>query len=112
MTVQELIARFPEVPKDLHHEPVLAILAEACGDVLRVAQKPSACSTQHDPHNHYYLKLIGPMSIYGYGLSSRDEVVAELQALLDRYTANPAGFAASLLSPDVAHKEVKGPGCR
>lgn len=112
MTVQELIARFPDIPKGLHQEPLLAQLAEVCGDLFRMAQKPSACSTQHDPRNHYYLKLIGPMSIHGYGLSTREEVLAELQALLDQYTANPTGFAANLLSADTADKEVKGPGCR
>lgn len=111
MTVHELIARFPEIPADLHDEPLLARLAEAWGDLLRVARKPSACSTQHDAGNWYYLKLIGPMSIYGYGLTPRAELLAELHDLLARSHADPAGFAASLLSPETAGKEVKGPGC-
>ena len=111
MTVHELTARFPEIPADLHQEPLLAQLAEAWGDLLRVAQKPSACSTQHDPRNQYYLKLIGPMSIYQYGLTTKEEVLAELHDLLARYHADPSGFATSLLSPETAAREVKGPGC-
>ncbi len=27
MTVQELVARFPEIPKDLHEEPILSRFA-------------------------------------------------------------------------------------
>jgi hypothetical protein len=111
MIVQELIARFPEIPKDLHQEPLLAQFAEAFGDLLRVAQKPSACSNQYDARNHYYLKLIGPLSIYRYGLSTREKVLGQLQDLLDQQKADPAGFAGSLLPQDTVAKEVKGPGC-
>ena len=111
MTVQELVARFPEIPADLHDDPVLERFASTIDDLLRVAVKPSPCSTQHDAPNHYYLKLIGPLSIYGYGLSSRDKVIIELQALLDRFAADPAGFAATLLPEDVASSEARGPDC-
>ena len=48
MTVDELIARFPEIPPDLYGEPALAQLAAGCGDLLRVAQKPSNCAVQYD----------------------------------------------------------------
>ena len=111
MTVQELVARFPEIPKDLHEEPILSRFAEFFGDLLQVACNPSACATHHDAANHYYLKLIGPMSIYGYGLSTREQVLAELQELLDRHETDPGGFAASLLPKDTAEREVRGPGC-
>ena len=45
MSVDELFARFPEIPADLRDEPVLAELAAACGELLAVAQRPSNCST-------------------------------------------------------------------
>jgi len=111
MTVQELTTRFPEIPKDLHREPLLARFAETFGDLLKIARKPSACSTQYDAGNHYYLKLVGPLDIYRYGLSTREKVLKQLQELLDRYQADPQGFAASLLPTDTAIAEVKGPGC-
>ena len=111
MTVQELVARFPEIPADLREEPVLERFASTLGDLLRVSNKPSPCSSQHDAGNHYYLKLVGPLSIYGYGLSTRERVLGELQELLDRHESDPDGFAASLLPTDTAEREVRGPGC-
>jgi hypothetical protein len=111
MTVDELIARFPEIPSDLHGEPVLAQLAEHCGDLLRVAQKPSNCTVQYDAGNQYYLKLVGPMAIYGYGLAKREKLVQQLQELVDRQQADPDGFAASLLPAGTAAAAVRGPGC-
>ncbi len=111
MTVQELVARFPEIPKDLHQEPVLAELAEACGPLLAVARKPSACATQYDAANQYYLALISPMGIYGYGLARREQVLQQLQELVDRQRADPAGFAASLLPSNTVATEVRGAGC-
>ena len=111
MTVQELIARFPEIPQDLREEPLLARFAEACEALLRHARKPSPCSTQHDAANHFYLKLIGPLAIYGYGLSSREKVLRHLRELIERQEADPEGFGGSLLPQDAAHEEVKGPGC-
>ena len=111
MTVFELIKRFREIPPDLHDEPVLARFAETFGDILKLAHKPSACSTQYDAGNHYYMKLIAPMGIYGYRLCTRDDVLQQLQALLDHHDADPAAFAAGLLPSGAAASEVKGPGC-
>jgi len=111
MTVRELVQRFPEIPADLHSEPALARFAEACGPLLRIAVKPSNCATQHDASNHYYLKLIGPLAIYGYGLATREKVLGQMQELVDRQRSNPDGFAASLVPADAAEREVKGPGC-
>jgi hypothetical protein len=111
MTVNELLARFPEVPADLRDEPLLACFAEACGELLRSARKPSACATHHDAGNHYYLKLVGPLAIYGYGLSTRERVLAQLRELVDRRQTDPDGFARSLLPEDTAEREVRGPGC-
>ena len=111
MTTQDLVTRFPEIPRDLHGEPVLARFAEAFDALLRVARNPSACSQSHDAANHYYLKLIGPMAIYGYGLARRERVLADLQGLLDRHAADPQGFAATLVPSDAATEETRGPGC-
>jgi hypothetical protein len=111
MTVQELVARFPEIPADLHDEPVLARFASTLGGLLSRSRKPSPCSTQHDAGNHYYLKLVGPLSIYGYGLSSREKVLSQLEELIERHDADPEAFASSLLPEDVASSEVRGPGC-
>jgi hypothetical protein len=111
MTVDELVARFPVIPADLRGEPVLAELAAGCGDLLRVAQKPTNCTVQYDAGNHYYLKLIGPLAIYGYGLTKREKVLQQLQDLVDRQRADPSGFAASLLPPDTVATAVRGPGC-
>jgi hypothetical protein len=111
MTVDELIARFPEIPPDLSGEPTLAQLAACCGDLLQVAQKPSNCSVQYDAGNHYYLKLVGPLAIYGYGLAKREKVVQQLQDLVDRQQADPGAFAASLLPAGTVATEVRGPGC-
>ncbi len=111
MTVEELVGRFPEIPGDLHSEPLVAEFAEAFDGLLWLANKPSACSTQHDAGNHYYLKLVGPMDIYRYGLYTREKVLGEIKGLLDRYRADPDGFAQSLLPADTGVREVKGPGC-
>lgn len=112
MTVQELIARFPEIPKDLHQEPLLAEFAQAFGEQLRIARNPSACAREYDAGNHYYLKLVGPMRLYMYRLSTREKVLKQLQEMLDRYRADPAGFLKGLLPADVAAQEARGPGCR
>jgi hypothetical protein len=111
MTVFELIKRFREIPPDLHSEPVLEKFAATFDQFLKVAQKPSACSTQYDAGNHYYMKLIAPMGIYGYRLCTREDCLQQLQTLLDQHDADPAAFAAGLLPSGAAGKEVKGPGC-
>jgi len=111
MTVEELVARFPEIPADLRAEPLVAELAASCGDLLQEARRPSNCSQQHDAANHYYLKLVGPLSIYAYGLSTVEKVRRQLQELLDRRRTDPGGFAQSLVPPDTAEREVRGPGC-
>ncbi len=111
MTVYDLIKRFREIPPDLHGEPVLETFAETFDPFLKVANKPSACSTQYDAGNHYYMKLIAPMGIYGYRLCTREDCLQQLQALIDQHAADPKGFAASLLPADAAAREVRGPGC-
>ncbi len=100
MSVEDLAAKFPEIPRDLHREPVMVRFAETFGYLLRQAQNPSACTTEYSPGHHYYLKLIGPLKIYMYGLSTKEKVVQQLQELLDRHAADPEGFAAGLLPAD------------
>jgi hypothetical protein len=100
MTVQELIIRFPEIPLDLHAEPLLAQYAETFGDLLQVAQNPGACSADYTPGNLYYLKLVGPIRLYMYGLSTKEKVLTKFQELLERHQADPAAFAESLLTSD------------
>lgn len=111
MTVFDLIKRFREIPPDLHSEPVLERFAETFDRFLRVANKPSNCSTQYDAGNYYYLKLIAPMGIYGFRLCSREDCLQQLQALIDQYQADPAAFTAALLPADTAANEVRRPGC-
>ncbi len=108
MTVQELVAQFPEIPASLRGEPLLAQFAATCGDLLRVARKPSNCSTQYDAANHYYLKLIGPLAIHGYGLSSREKVLGQIQELVDRAQADPGRFPATLVPEEAVTTEVRG----
>ena len=111
MTVAELVARFPEIPADLHGEAVLAAFARALDGPLRSAQKPSPCSEAHDASNHYYLKLVGPMDIYRYGLYKREKVLGILEDLVRGYEADPEGFVAGLVPAGAAPAEVRGPGC-
>ncbi|MDA0999132.1 MAG: hypothetical protein O2807_01275 [bacterium] len=107
MTVQELLEKFPEIPEDLHGEPVLARFAGAFAEQLRIAQKPSACSTGYDPGNHFYMKLVNPMAIYRLGLMKREMVLQKLEALLDQFAADPS----KLIPEDVVASEIRGPGC-
>ena len=111
MTTQELVTTFPEIPEDLHEESLLARFGEVFGEQLQIAQNPGACSSEYSAGNHYYLKLIGPLRIYMYGLSSREKVLSQLQELLDQHQADPDGFLASLVPRDAAVNEVRGPGC-
>lgn len=98
MTVQELTARFPEIPQDLQAEALLAQFADTFDDLLRLAQNPTNCSSEYEPGHYYYLKLIGPLKLYMYGLSTREKVLGQVQALLERQAADPSGFAASLVA--------------
>jgi hypothetical protein len=111
MTIDELRSRFPEIPASLADEPVLERFAHAFADLLRVARQPSPCSREHDAANHYYLALIGPLSIHGYGLSTREQVVGELTEMLERHERDPEAFVAGLVPDDAAPAERHGPGC-
>ncbi|MDE0332667.1 MAG: hypothetical protein OXL41_12425 [Nitrospinae bacterium] len=110
MDAQELFSRFPEIPADLHDEEVLARFAEVFGDPLSIAQKPSACSTEYDAGNHYYMKLINPIGIYRLGLMKREMLLSQVAGLIDKQLADPR-FHESLVPPDAVAREIRGPGC-
>ncbi len=110
MDVQELIARFPEIPEDLHAEEVMARFAAVFGEPLSIAQKPSACSTEYDAGNHYYMKLINPIGIYRLGLMKREMLLSQISGLVEKQQAD-SSFFETLVPHDVVAREIKGPGC-
>ena len=111
MTVDEFLARFPEVPHDLRGESVLERYVAVFGPLLRLAQKPSPCvGAGADMEHVFYTRLVNDLAIYGIGLSRRDRTLARLQAALDAHTQRPATFACTL----VPRKAPGAPraGCR
>src|SRR3990172_2767968 len=110
MTVEAFLARFPEVPRDLANEPIIAEYVDAFGPQLRVAQKPSPCvGAGGDAPHFFYTRLINDLAIYGIGLAKRDRTLARLQGTLAEYRKQPATFACTL----VPHKPKGSPraGC-
>jgi hypothetical protein len=98
MTVDELLARFPEVPRDLRDEPVLAKYVAVFGPLLRLARKPSPCiGTGGDIEHVFYTRLVNDLAIYGVGLARRDRTLARLEATLEQHAAQPATFACTLV---------------
>jgi len=100
LTVDEFLARYPEVPGNLRGEPLLAEYVEAFGTLLRIAQKPSPCVARDgggDAPHHFYTKLVNDLAIYGVGLATRERTLARLRATLDRYRQAPATFGCSLV---------------
>ena len=98
MTVDELLARFPEIPSDLRDEPVLAEYVDAFGLLLRMAQKPTPCMGDGGDAPHvFYTRLINDLAIYGVGLARRDRTLARLRATLDNYRKQPATYACTLI---------------
>src|SRR5436305_9500455 len=98
MTVDELLALFPEVPRDLRDEPVLAEYVAAFGPLLRLAQKPSPCvGSGGDMEHVFYTKLLSDLAIYGIGLARRDRTLARLRATLDQRRTQPATYACTLV---------------
>src|SRR5256885_11863932 len=93
ITVEEFLARFPEVPRDLREEPVLAEFVRAFGSQLRVAQKPSPCVAQAgagDAEHHFYTRLVNDLAVYGIGLAPRAPTLQPLENLLPQDSAHPA----------------------
>ena len=98
MTVDELLARFPEVPPDLRDEPVLVEYVDAFGPLLRLAEKPTPCMREGGDAPHvFYTRLINDLAIYGVGLARRDRTLARLRATLDNRGKQPATYACTLI---------------
>ena len=100
MSVDAFLARFPEVPRDLRDEPVLAEFVRAFGPQLAVAQKPSPCVARDgggDAEHFFYTRLVNDLAIYGIGLAKRERTLQRLERLLTDYRAQPATFACTLV---------------
>jgi len=98
MTVGEFLALFPEVPRDLHDEPILSEYVKAFGPQLRMAQKPSPCMGNNGDAQHvFYTRLVNDLAIYGIGLAKRDRTLARLETTIEEYRKQPATFACSLV---------------
>jgi hypothetical protein len=99
MSVDEFLARFPEVPGDLRAEPVLEEYVRAFGPLLRLAEKPSPCVARAggDAPHAFYVRLVTDLAVYGMGLARRERTLARLRALLEEYRRQPATFACSLV---------------
>ncbi len=98
MTVDEFLARFPEVPRDLRDEPVLARYVDAFGHLLRHAVKPSPCvGDGGDAEHKFYTRLVNDLAIYGVGLARRERTLARLQVTLDEYAKQRATFGCALV---------------
>jgi len=98
MAVDELLARFPEIPRDLREEPVLREYVEAFGALLRRAIKPTPCMRDGGDAEHvFYTRLVNDLAIYGIGLSRRDRTLARLQTTLTEYRRQPATFGCTLI---------------
>jgi len=96
--VDELLARFPEVPRDLRDEPILVEYVKAFGPLLRMAQKPSPCvGSGGDAQHVCYTRLVNDLAIYAIGLATRDRTLVRLQAALAQYRQQPATVACTLV---------------
>jgi hypothetical protein len=110
MTVDEFLARFPEVPPDLREEPVLAEYVGAFGPLLRLAQKPSPCVARDggDAPHVFYTRLVNDLAIYGLGLARRDRTLARLGKTLEEHRRQPATFGCSLVPARAAGAPRQG----
>jgi len=98
MTVEEFLARFPEVPRDLREEPILEEYVKVFGSLLRLTQKPTPCMRDGGDAPHvFYVRLVNDLAIYGIGLAKRDRTLARLATILDQYRAQPSTFACTLV---------------
>jgi hypothetical protein len=100
MTVDAVLARFPEVPRDLRDEPVFVEFVRAFGAQLAIAEKPSPCVAKADggdAGHHFYTRLVNDLAIYGIGLAKRERTLQRLERVLVEYRAQPATFACTLV---------------
>lgn len=101
MTVDEFLARFPEVPTDLAGETVFADYVRIFGPLLRCAKKPTPCMGQDggDAEHLFYARLVNDLAIYGIGLARRERTLARLGEKLEQHRKAPATFACTLVPP-------------
>ena len=100
LTVDGLLARFPEIPRDLREEPLLTDFVRAFGPQLAVATKPSPCVARDgggDAEHFFYTRLVNDLAIYGIGLATRPRTLQRLERLLGEYRAQRATFACTLV---------------
>jgi hypothetical protein len=99
MSVDECLARFPEIPRDLRDETILAEYVRAFGPLLRLAQKPSPCVARDggDAPHAFYTRLVNDLAIYGVGLARREGTLVRLQKTLEEYRRQPATFGCTLV---------------
>jgi hypothetical protein len=98
MSVDEFLARFPEVPRDLRDEPVLGEYTRAFGPLLRAARKPTPCMRDGgDAEHFFYTRLVNDLAIYGIGLAKRERTLSRLSALLEQFRKQPATFGCTLV---------------
>jgi len=99
MSVDEFLARFPEVPRDLRDEPIVADYVSAFGPLLRVAQKPSPCIARDggDAPHVFYARLVNDLAIYGLGLARRERTLQRLGKTLEEYRQHTATFGCMLV---------------
>ena len=111
MTVDEFLARFPEVPRDLRDEAVLTRYVDAFGHLLRHAVKPSpGVGNNGDAEHRFYTRRVNDLAIYGIGLARRERTLARLQATLDEFATQRATFGCSLVPPKAP--DTPPAGCR
>src|SRR5437879_3911817 len=99
LTVDAFLAQFPEVPRDLRGEPVVAEFVRVFGPLLKVAEKPSPCVARDgggDATHFFYTRLVNDLAIYGIGLAKRERTLQRLERLLVDYRAQPATLACTL----------------
>ena len=99
LSVDEFLARFPEVPRDLRDEPILAEYVSAFGPLLRLAQKPSPCVARDggDAPHLFYTRLVNDLAIYGIGLARRERTLQRLAGTLEDYRRQIATFGCMLV---------------
>ena len=99
MSLDEFLARFPEVPRDLSAEPVLGEYVCAFEPLLRLAQKPSPCIARDggDAPHVFYIRLVNDLAIYGAGLARRERTLQRLAKTLEEYRRQPATFGCMLV---------------
>jgi len=100
LTLDAFFARFPEVPRDLRDEPILADYVRAFAPQLAVAEKPSPCVARDgggDAPHFFYTRLVNDLAIYGIGLAKRERTLQRLERLLAEYKAQPATFSCTLV---------------